>query len=119
MTNKAEWENWANLVLGIWLFFSPWIFLENLNVVAMSVNINFWLAGILIAISAGVALQQLKPWEEWVNLILGVWVILSPWIMGFAAQKYLVWNSIVVGLAIAVLSGIALPVAQKLQRQEH
>lgn len=26
LAQLAEWEDWVNLALGVWLFFSPWIF---------------------------------------------------------------------------------------------
>lgn len=118
MNDKAEWENWVNFILGIWLFVSPWIFMSNLDVVSIAANLNFWTVGFLIALSAGFALRDLKPWEEWTNLALGIWVGVSPWIFGYTQQTNLVWNSVLVGLGIAVLSGIALPTAQKLQKQK-
>ena len=115
---KAQWENWVNFALGVWLFITPWIMSHNLmSDTAVMVNWNAWIAGAVVAITAGLALQDLRPWEEWVNLALGAWMILSPWIFGYAAERGLMWNSIVVGLAIAVFSGLALPVAQKLQHQ--
>jgi hypothetical protein len=114
---NAQWENWVNLVLGVWLFATPWTVAHRLAAdLTNMMSWNSWLVGLAVAISAGMALQELKPWEEWVNLVLGVWIVLSPWIFGYASEASLTWNSIVVGLCIAVFSGISIPVAQKLQR---
>ncbi len=117
MKTRAEWVNWFNFALGIWLFISPWIFLRNLEVVSIATNVNFWTVGFLIALSAGIALRDLKPWEERTNLVLGIWMSFSPWIFSYTSQANLVWNSVLTGLVIAILAGIALPAAQKLQKQ--
>lgn len=117
--NQAKWENWTNLVLGIWFFITPWIIPSALEGRALQIaGWNSWVVGAVVAISAGLALQDLKPWEEWVNLVLGVWIVLSPWIFGYVTETGLLWNSVIVGAVIAVLSGFALPVAQKLQHQK-
>ena len=26
-----------------------------------------------------------KRWQDWINLILGLWTFVSPWVFGFAA----------------------------------
>jgi len=115
---NAQWENWLNLILGVWLFISPWVLLSSLSPSATALaHWNFWIVGAVIAISSGLALQNLKPWEEWVNLVLGAWLIISPWVFGYAADVSLFWNSMLVGLAVAVFAVFALPVAQRITHQ--
>ena len=42
----AEWEEWINLIVGGWLFATPWIF----GYVAMtSAAWNAWIVGVLVA----------------------------------------------------------------------
>lgn len=43
-------------------------------------------------------------WEEWVNVVLGVWLILSPWILGFSGMTGAMWNAVIVGLLVGVLA---------------
>jgi hypothetical protein len=43
-----------------------------------------WISGALIAIVAAIALAELRQWEEWVNGLPGLFVAVSPWILGFA-----------------------------------
>lgn len=109
---KSAWKDWTNLVLGFWLFLTPWIF-SNLSAAA---NTNAWLVGAAIVISSGLALRALRPWEEWTNLTLGVWMILSPWVLGYTGHEGFMWNSIVIGALVAVLSGYSIPMAQRVQR---
>ncbi|MCK6599088.1 MAG: SPW repeat protein [Bdellovibrionaceae bacterium] len=115
--NKATWENWTNLIIGVWFFVTPWFVMNSLTPELASIaNWNFWIVGLVIAISAGLALQDLKPWEEWVNLILGVWMMLSPWALGFSIDKNLLMNSVIAGAVVVVFSGISIPTAQRIQR---
>lgn len=116
---KAEWQNWMNLVLGLILFITPWVLDNSLSSeVATLVNWNFWIVGVVVITSAASALKNLKPWEEWVNLILGVWMILSPWALSYTTENNLVMVSIISGLAITLFAGLALPIARKLQARQ-
>lgn len=110
---KGQWENWLNLVLGVWLFILPWS--ASSSALSTAASWSLWLCGAGIAVSAIFALRDLKPWEEWINIVLGVWVALSPWTFGYANDPTLLWNSLVVGLAVTLLSVAALQVARKVK----
>lgn len=49
-----------------------------------------------------------------INLILGVWLILSPWILGAAEFTGFAWVSVIVGLLVVVDSIWALSQATKI-----
>ena len=120
MKMESQWGNWINLILGAWFFATPWAFDYGFNLSDRTIllaNINAWVVGTVVVVSAVSAISDLKPWEEWVNLILGIWLIFSPFIIGTNEQSNLMWNSVIVGVLIAVISGIELPMARKLQRQ--
>jgi hypothetical protein len=118
MEKKSNWEDWVNLLVGAWVFIIPWSVNHSLpNSYMNGAMWNFWIVGAVIVVSAGMALQNIKPWEEWTNLTAGVWLILSPWMFGYNSQSGLLWNSLIVGFTVSVLSGLALPIARK--RQVH
>jgi hypothetical protein len=39
-----------------------------------------------------------------VNLVLGAWLFLSPWILGFAPQAAVSWNAWISGVVVAGLA---------------
>jgi len=39
-----------------------------------------------------------------VNVVLGVWVLISPFVLGFAGLTAAMWNSVAVGIAVALLA---------------
>lgn len=111
---KANWQNWTNIVLGVWCFITPWIVTNKMSHEgAKMMSWNAWIVGAAIVVVAWAALLELKPWEEWMNLVLGIWLIVTPWIFGFVQDRTSLWNSVLTGFAVAVISGLALPTAQK------
>jgi hypothetical protein len=60
--------------------------------------------GLLTAGAALYALFRVKAWEEWTNVVLGAWLVVSPWLLGFAALQAAMWTAVVLGLAIALLA---------------
>ncbi len=99
---NAKWCDVANLILGAFLFFSPWIF----GFDAGKVSQNAFIAGIVIAVLAIAALAAFAVWEEWLNLIVGLWVLVSPWVLGFQGTTRPMAIHVVVGIAVAALAAI-------------
>lgn len=99
METNRRWQDWVNLALGIWLFFSPFILLYA-GGPGGAAAWNSYILGIGIVIFAGGALAKPADWEEWVNLALGVWLVVSPWVLGFAGDGAATWNHVIVGILV-------------------
>ncbi|MCK1743213.1 SPW repeat protein [Bradyrhizobium sp. 139] len=94
----------ANLILGAFLFFSPWMF----GFDAGAASQNAYIAGIAIAVLAVAALAAFAVWEEWLNLIVGLWTLVAPWVLGFQGARTAMTIHVVVGIAVAALAAIEL-----------
>ena len=94
----------ANLVLGAFLFLSPWILGYAGSTAAENANI----VGIVIAVLAIAALAAFAVWEEWLNLIVGLWALVSPWVLGFQGSSRAMAVHVIVGIAVAVLAAVEL-----------
>ena len=44
---------------------------------------------------------------SWINMAIGVWVLLSPWLLGFNQSGRPTWTAVVTGLAITVVAAVA------------
>jgi SPW repeat len=104
----SEWTNArycdvANLVLGAILFFSPWIFTFAAGVQSQ----NAFVTGLAIVVLAIAALAAFAVWEEWLNLIVGLWSVVSPWVLGFQGTTAMTVH-VVIGILVAVLAAIEL-----------
>jgi hypothetical protein len=41
---------------------------------------------------------------SWINFILGLWLIIAPFVLHFSNNQVATWNSVIVGIVVAVLS---------------
>ena len=96
-------QDWINLVCGVLLFASPWALRFTGDAMAARAA---WVGGVIIFLMGLFALMQFAEWEEWIALIVGALVIISPWALGFAAIHAAMWSCVVLG-AIVVLSSIS------------
>ena len=93
----------ANLILGAALFASAWMFGSEAEKAAE----NAALAGIAIAVLAIAALAAFAIWEEWLNLVVGLWTLVSPWVLGFQGTHAMTVH-VIIGAAVAILAAIEL-----------
>jgi hypothetical protein len=97
----TAWQDAVNLVLGIWLAVSPFA-LAYADQATPAWNAH--VVGIVIVVLAAAAIWAFQAWEEWINAVLGLWLIVSPWVLGFSGLEAPLWNQIVVGLAVGGLA---------------
>lgn len=111
-----------NFALGWFLFFSPWI-------LGFSSGLGWhtsWMAGAAVGIFAvfaivvllesifagGEVLDSVAPdffeVQEWLNLTIGLWLAVCPWILGFHDDTKAMQVHLAVGLAVAAIAIIEL-----------
>jgi hypothetical protein len=95
----------VSIVAGAFLFLGPWLFGFAAETGA---SWNAWIAGLAIAIVGIWTLASFHNREEWVNLALGVWTLISPWLLGFAAVGSALAVHVVVGSLVAVIAAVEL-----------
>ena len=122
--NKQRWQDWLNVVLGLWIVASPWALQHAMAAVGtmageaplgqatQTVMWNMYIVGILVAITAGAALIAFQTWEEWTNIVLGGWLFFSPWILGFSSVAALTLNAVIAGAIVVVLASWAVGTAR-------
>ena len=96
-----HWEDWINLILGIWLCASPWV-LQFASTDTMATQ-NAFLIGILLVVANAVMLSAFRAWEEWFTVALGAWLVISPWVLGIAGIAATA-NFVIVGFIVLALS---------------
>lgn len=83
------------LVIAAFVFVSPWLF----AVPHETTRLDIWFSGAAIAVTACAAILAYANWKEWINVLLGAWLIASPWVLGFTQHGPTV---IAVGAGLAV-----------------
>ncbi len=105
LTEHGKYLDVANIVAGAALALSPWYLAYGAGGAA------FWnavIVGAAIALIAIAAVTRFHQAEEWVNLLLGVWAVAAPWLLGFAAATAAMAVHVVVGIAVAAIAAYRL-----------
>jgi hypothetical protein len=97
----------VNLLLGMILFFSPWLF-------GLAAGAQWQTAstvGILIAVLSIAALAAFAVWEEWLTLMAGLALIVSPWLLDFQNSDAMTID-VAIGAIVAALAAVEVWLAQ-------
>jgi SPW repeat len=96
MSKQNRWQDWVTLILGLWLFVSPFFMIG--GSLSDAAAWNAYLLGGAVTVFAASALADSKPWEEWFNLALGLWLVAAPFALGFYhTEGAVAWGQIAVG----------------------
>jgi hypothetical protein len=97
--SRAKLCDVVNLFLGTILFFSPWLFSLSAGAPRQIASI----IGLFIAVLSIAALAAFAVWEEWVNLIAGLCLIVAPWLLSFEDSKAAMVD-VAIGIVVVVLA---------------
>ena len=93
-----------DVLAAIWILISP--FVLSLRATGSFVT-NDVILGIVIGILALFRFFSPSPasvWASWVNVILGIWVLISPWCLGFSRFHTATTNNVVMGIIVIILA---------------
>ena len=102
---RHHWEVWLIAAIGLWVIISPHAlavpFTDETR--AGAFRWSFVGPGCFVALLAISAIGRFYAWEAVAAAALGAWLILSPWIVGFAGFPLALWSAVVPGAAIVGL----------------
>jgi hypothetical protein len=74
--SQVQWASGLNILAGIWLFISAFAVLAS-NPMTTN-NVICGIAVVILAASRALGAYD-QAWISWVNALIGLWVIISPW----------------------------------------
>ena len=99
---SQRWQDWVMLVFGAWLFFAPF-WMGGYSSSGSIGACNSYVLGVRVFAFAWAALATTRRWEEWVELALGVWLVIAPFVLRFWGPEHgAAWNQIVLGVLIGL-----------------
>jgi hypothetical protein len=101
MKRIGHWQDIVSVVMGVWLIVSPWVLGVHAPLQAIG---NFVAIGIVLGAFALTEMFIPEAWEEWSELVLGAWLIASPWVLEFTDMRVAVQNAVACGLVVSVLA---------------
>jgi hypothetical protein len=112
--STAKAFGWVTLVAGVWEILAPFIIGYSQSTGAMVDAII--LGVLLLAFGLWVALSKSSGTVRtmsWVNAVLGLWLILAPFIIGYSGSTGALVNDIIVGGVVVILEVWGAAVAGK------
>jgi uncharacterized membrane protein len=103
---RMQWASGINIIAGIWLLISPWVLGFSAMTTARNDAVIF---GIIVGVLAAVRLfaAPAAAWLSWVNLILGIWVFIAPWVLGFSGDSVALWDHLILGVIFFICGLVA------------
>lgn len=96
-----HWQDLVNILLGVWIVISPWVLGFQDVTAAMA---NAAVVGLALIATALGAIFKPRAWEEWTEGALGVWLIASPWLLGFSTHSEALMAMLLTGAAVMALA---------------
>lgn len=114
MKRRTKWQDWSTLAIGSLLFLSPFALAAS-NAPRCTVGntawfyapstLDAWVAGILlIGVSVLALANPGSVATVWARIVLGVWLVFVPWILGFMAGGADAWTSWIAGVLVIALA---------------
>lgn len=98
-----RWQDWATCGLGLLLAVSPWV-LQFTGLEAATLNAVI-IGGLICALSA-LALTLLDRWEVYISGLLGIWAMLSPWLIGFTLYDTATFAHLGLGALVVAVAAV-------------
>ena len=95
-----QWEDWSNWLMGRWLCLSPWVLHFDYEHTETATAVT---TGALLILAEVVTLSVFRAWEEWVNVALGIWLIVCSWVLHIGSPAARA-NFVIVGLLVTALA---------------
>jgi hypothetical protein len=112
---EKRWQDWLNLLIGIWLFISPWVI--GFVGTDAAASWNAWILGVAIVVFSAIAVSMPQAWEEVINILLGIWIVISSWVIGVASRAAET-NAVIVGLLVILFAAWAMAMNRDWHRNE-
>ena len=98
LREHRTWEDWAGIVLGIVIGLSPWFSDAAASQIIM---LNAIAIGLLVLALSAFEFVSLRRWEEVAAFACGLWLIASPFALGYAGALA-TWHFVLGGLVVVL-----------------
>lgn len=112
LKTHRTWEDWCGMLLGVLIVLSPWIPMQTAHTLSDAehsfVILNTFTIGIVIFGLAQLEYVALQRWEEVAEIVVGLWLIASPYVLGYTADSALSLLHAALGGLVVLLAALQL-----------
>ena len=101
MKQVKHWQDPINALMGAWIILSPWAlgFQDS-----RAATVNAVVIGLALVAAALGAIFVPRAWEELTEGVLGLWLIASPWVLGFSTLHDAMLSTVASGVVVLMLA---------------
>jgi ABC-type molybdate transport system permease subunit len=106
MSSTNRWQDWTTIAAGVVLFITPFLF----NQMAIANAAYTALVGGVLLVLVGVwnLARSSDRAGEWLEGLIGVLLILAPFVLGFAAVTTMAFSAWIIGIISVLLAASVL-----------
>jgi hypothetical protein len=102
-TAWRRWQDYATIIFGAALFVTPFVFGDTSQGTAAT---TAYILGVLLVLAGLLAAAMREANQvEWIPVILGVIIFISPFVLGFTAVTAIAWAAYIVGVLAVINAG--------------
>jgi SPW repeat len=101
MFKALQWEDWVVVALGAWMLASPWVLRFSDSNAA---TFNALAMGTVLVLFEFMEYEEHEPAKDWFDLAVGVWLMISPAVLGFGSLRAACASAVTVGLLATLLA---------------
>ncbi len=111
LDQHRTWEDQCGMALGVLIALTPWFPMQQGEVpeaIGSVVILNTVMVGLVVFGLAQLEYVSLQRWEEVASIIAGLWLILSPYVLGYHGEGLLRFYHSAFGAMVVLLSTLQL-----------
>jgi hypothetical protein len=107
LNTHRTWEDWCGMVLGALIVASPWFPIQEHLAIGgqQMIIVNTVAIGLVVFGLSQLEYVALQRWEEVATIVVGLWLIVSPYMLGYSGEGFLRVYHTSLG-AVAVVLGV-------------
>ncbi|MET4089937.1 hypothetical protein CT676_02390 [Bradyrhizobium sp. MOS001] len=101
------WEDWCGMLLGALIVASPWFPIQDHSSIVerQTMILNTVAIGLVVFGLSQLEYVALQRWQEVATILVGLWLIVSPYVFGYSGEGFLRIYHTSLG-AVAVILGV-------------
>jgi ABC-type branched-subunit amino acid transport system permease subunit len=109
-TTHRTWEDWCGMLLGTLIIVSPWFPINDEAAIAghQLIILNAVTIGLVVLALAQLEYVALQRWEEVIGVVVGLWLIVSPYALGYSGEGFLRLYHTCLGIVVVLLATLQL-----------
>ncbi len=100
----AKTLSWIIAIAGLWEIIAPFVFGMTATTAFLWDAIIVGLALMVFGVWAALSNEETTvKYLNWINAVLGLWLVIAPFVLSYSSAAAAMWNDIIIGLVALVL----------------